>query len=317
MKFTITDLASANHQITNAVKFEMQKKIYEPYTSVNIVFPVSERIGAMKLSVYDDDNNQIFEGNADKVYTYIDDSGKYMDITARSKGALLADNESIPKIFPHNTYVMDYYQTYIQPYGVSYKTSLNASTLLQTATYKGMSEWEALATIVLFSYGCTPDVDEEDNIVFAPGFLTTTHTFSNSVSNGIKFSYLCYKDNRDKRYSSIWGISEATEEYVSMASNSTESSEQINRRKLMDYPNLQEPSTMQLCGYELKQCNAGTRAYTVRVPGYKSLLTWEKATINDTVFGNVSDLFITSVKHVIDQNGEYTEAELWSTSSKY
>ena len=318
MKFMITDLNYSNIEITNPIKLVMQKKIYEPYTSANLVFPTTQKIDALDLNVYDDNYSQLFTGYTDKVYTYMDDDGKYMNVTARSRGALLSDNEAIPKEFPYNTFVMDYFETYIKnKYTINYKEALNASTQLKTEIDKGDSEWDALGTIVWFAYGCSPDVNEDNLVVFNPSFLSTTHTFSNSADNGIKFSYLSYNDDRYKRYSSMWGISEVNGEYTSMATDSTEASQMINRRKLMNFPDTEEVANMQLCDYELKKNNAATRFYTIRVPGYKSFLTWEKAVINDTTFGNKSDLFITSVKYVIDESGEYTEVELRPTSSKY
>lgn len=318
MKFMITDLNYSNIEITKPVKFVMQKRIYEPYTSVNLVFPATQRIEALDLNVYNNGYIQLFTGYTDKVYTYMDNGRKYMDVTARSRGALLSDNEAIPEEIPYNTFVMTYFQNYIQSqYNINYKQALNASTLLKTEIYKGDSEWDALGTIVWFAYGCSPDVDENNLVVFNPTFLSTTHTFSNSAENGIKFSYLSYNDNRYKRYNSMWGISEATGEYTSMATDLTESSQYIYRRKLMNFPDSKEVANVQLCDYELKKNNAPTRFYTIRVPGYKNFLTWEKAVINDTMFGNKSDLFIASVKHVIDESGEYTEVELRPTSSKY
>ncbi|HIZ16470.1 MAG TPA: hypothetical protein H9675_02735 [Firmicutes bacterium] len=318
MKVSITDLNYSNIDIANPIKLVMQKKIYEPYTSAGVVFPTTQRIDALILNLYDDNNNQLFTGYTDKVYTYMDDDGKYMEVTARSRGALLTDNDAIPREFPYNTFIMDYFQTYIQnKYGINYKEALNASTVLKTEIYKGDSEWDALGTIVWFAYGCAPDVNEDGLVVFNPNFINTTHTFSNSAEGGIKFSYLSYNDDRYKRYSQMWGISEVSGQYMLMASDQTETAQMINRRKLINFPDTKEVANMQLCDYELKQNNADTRFYTIRVPGYKNFLTWEKAAINDTMFGNNSNLFLTSVKYVMDMNGEYTEVELRPTSSKY
>ena len=192
MRFVMTDLNITNHEIKQPVKFVMQKNIYEPYTSASIVFPSDEKFEPIDLNVYDDNSNQLFTGFTDKVYSYMNDDGKYMEVSARSRGALLADNEAIPRSFPYNTFVMNYYETYIQKYGINYKKAINASTLLPTEIYKGSSEWEGLCIIVWFAYGCSPDVDEDNLIVFDPDFLSTTHTFSNSSDNGIKFSQISY-----------------------------------------------------------------------------------------------------------------------------
>ena len=64
--------------IANPIKLVMQKKIYEPYTSAGVVFPTTQRIDALILNLYDDNNNQLFTGYTDKVYTYMDNDGKYM-----------------------------------------------------------------------------------------------------------------------------------------------------------------------------------------------------------------------------------------------
>ncbi len=318
MIFLITDKNLNVTEIEHPIKFEMQKEIYVPYTSLDVTIPLRyNKIDVISIRVLNDTRKTIFFGSADKVTTYMNEKGRYLSIKARSKGAVLADNEAIPQTIASETSLMTYYDNYLKEYGISYKSYMDPMCLYNTRIYKGTSEWEALNIFMWSLRSKIADVNEEDVIVFVPELLSTSHVFSNSGEDSIKYSSIYYEDHREKRYSSIWAYSDTLGKYVSMAIDNTEVLEGTNRRRLFSFSQYDMDAKPVRCKLELAQFRAGTKNYVLRAPGYHSLLTWERASISDSNFGDRSDLFISRVKHVLDENGEYTEVELWPTSNIY
>jgi hypothetical protein len=102
----------------------------------------------------------LFWGSIDEQETTIDHRGRRVTLEARSRAALLLDNEALPHSYA-DVGLKTIFDRHIAPYGFSLAGGIPAARLPLYTVAKGLSEWEALEEFTLRALGVRPSIRGE------------------------------------------------------------------------------------------------------------------------------------------------------------
>lgn len=185
-----TDTKDNEITLYNLMKVTLNQDVDVPADELVVVIPYYEQPSELvTIEMLTDDNNLIFSGVVDEQLTVIKDDGCAIKITARSKAALLLDNEAIPANYRMPT---DYliYSKYVSSFnidcadikGISYRGDFTVS--------KGDTHWQALNSFCRNLYGKSPKITSK-GVLYMGGLKNDeVMTFSNSDENGRRYMYL-------------------------------------------------------------------------------------------------------------------------------
>lgn len=125
-----------------------------------------------------------FAGAVDRQTLTVSGSGTVLALEARSKGALLLDNEALPCALT-NASVGTVFSLFIKPYGFSLHNTNAPVTLPVYTVRKGASEWDALRGFTQRAWGLTPCVRGE-RVLLGRAQESGTLTISNT-GRGVPF----------------------------------------------------------------------------------------------------------------------------------
>ena len=150
----ITDLA-----ITSALS--------SPAASLSFTAAVEGFPGELGAVTVRQDEKLLFTGQVDQQVSALSGQGRTLTVDARTKGALLLDNEALPCTLT-NVGLATVFSLFIAPYGFLLNNPGPGRSLALYTVHKGLSEWEALTGYTLRVYGRTPYVAGDQVIVDAP-----------------------------------------------------------------------------------------------------------------------------------------------------
>ena len=102
----------------------------------------------------DDSGFTLFEGYLDTAAQVLDSDGPRLEVTARSAGCYLLDNEALPQSYDSVT-LDSFCQRYLDSYGI-FRRGFSYRGRIPYTVPKGQSEWEALAGFVYALTGKFP-----------------------------------------------------------------------------------------------------------------------------------------------------------------
>ncbi|MEG1779533.1 MAG: hypothetical protein RR263_05465, partial [Oscillospiraceae bacterium] len=101
------------------------------------------------------DNELVFEGRMDRQEQRMDKNGLTLNIECRSRGAVLLDNEAIPREY-FSVSGNDMFNMHIRPYGYELMRPLSSLTIPSFKVTNGLSDWDAFAIYCQRVYGSSP-----------------------------------------------------------------------------------------------------------------------------------------------------------------
>ncbi|QEY35479.1 hypothetical protein FL966_10670 [Caproiciproducens galactitolivorans] len=257
------------------------------------VFPLVEsgrRICAIRI--YGQNGTLRFDGITDEQKESCG-AGRTLTLAARSRAALLLDNEAIPQ-----TYCMPSLETiftrHIKPYGFSGFRGERRSFSGELTVTKGMSEWQAAEGFCTRFLGRKPRILE--GIFDASGeILTGEMVFDNS--GGIPYSAAFLEYRYCDRISEIlikpgksgaYGTAVKDEEALSLG---------IRRKRCLAEGNTNADAKIRAARHK------SFRA-VVDCPGEICAHLLQSARVRDPVLGNLDGLYIAEIEYRLDSSGE-------------
>lgn len=153
------------------MQIRVTSTLSSPAQGLSLEAVVDSFPGELGQITVQESNRTIFTGTVDSQTESISVSGRRVRIDARSKAALLLDNEAVPSNLVSGR-LSTVFNRFIAPYGFSlYNTRGNRALPLYVVN-KGLSEWEAFSNFVRRAYGCTPHVMGNQVVIGRPGANT-------------------------------------------------------------------------------------------------------------------------------------------------
>ncbi len=134
----------------------------------------------------------LFRGFCDQQREESGPGGRSLQISARSRGGLLLDNEAQPKTY-FRADTGDIFRAHVLPYGI---TRLEVPRVLSAGLFevqKGRSEWEVFCAFCMRMYGRLPWLDSRDGVRVAAPDRTPAAVVSNDPARpgALRYQSLC------------------------------------------------------------------------------------------------------------------------------
>jgi len=297
-------------ELGNIVLLDIGASLSSPARDFSGVFaadPFPFELGS--VTVRDSDRNRvIFSGQIDSQRSIISDRGKLLRIDARSRGALLLDNQAKPEILTH-VQMATAFNLFARPYGF---TLFNPQPPKALATYTvraGISEWEALSGYSQRAFGITPFVEEDAVIINRP----SSHTVINisNTGDGLRFTrlesaYIPYSIISDIILRGPDGI------YDSSVHNSASRFHGTRRRRFIVPSNEFVDSSSLDANQRIRRSMLDSQSVLVTLTGFVDLPIGQQVAILDSSF-SMHNLLIGERRWILDENGSVTKLRLISS----
>ena len=130
----------------------------------------------------------------------LDSDGPRLEVTARSAGCYLLDNEALPQSYDSVT-LDSFCQRYLDSYGIFRRGFYYRGRIPYTVP-KGQSEWEALAGFVYALTGKFPYLSREGELCLLPRDGTAVQ-LSNTRTGGVRFLARTLSERRSEPISKV------------------------------------------------------------------------------------------------------------------
>nr|WP_319489382.1 hypothetical protein [uncultured Caproiciproducens sp.] len=257
------------------------------------VFPLLKSMGEITgIKIYDKKQTLCFNGIVDEQRESCG-GGRKLTLAARSRAALLLDNEAIPQTYcmPSLTTI---YSRHVKPYGFSGCLGDNrvfSGTLVIT---KGMSEWQAAASFCSRFLKITPRIT--DNVFDASGSRPQGEmVFDNA--EGIGYTSVSIDHQYCNYLSEVLVKSGKAGSYSPAAQSGTAASLGIKRRRCLTEGDADEL---------VRTAEKKAFRVTVVCPGEITANLFTAAKIRDEALGTVENLYVSQIEYSLGSGGENT-----------
>lgn len=132
-----------------------------PAVRLDITIPHREAVDDLTRIQVSHGEEVLFAGFCDELVRLVDGSGAAVSISARTPGALLCDNEALPKTYTDIT-AQGFFNAEIRPLGFTALTVPDASSAAEFQLNKGHSVWEAFCLLCFRLYGREPHITADN-----------------------------------------------------------------------------------------------------------------------------------------------------------
>ena len=132
-----------------------------PAVRLDITIPHREAVDDLTRIQVSHGEEVLFAGFCDELVRSVDGSGAAVSISARTPGALLCDNEALPKTYTDIT-AQGFFNAEIRPLGFTALTVPDASSAAEFQLNKGHSVWEAFCLLCFRLYGREPHITADN-----------------------------------------------------------------------------------------------------------------------------------------------------------
>jgi hypothetical protein len=287
--------AGGNMVLPAPVSVKLNRTEGAPADGFTGIFPLKMTNGTITgLHIYDANHDLCFDGIVDEQKESCGGSNM-LTLVARSRAALLLDNEAIPQTYcmPSLTTI---FTRHVKPYGFSSFIGNPKVCAGELAVTKGMSEWQAVEAFCTKFLKVTPRM--VDSALDASGVRPQgSLLFSQS---GVKYSSITVQNKYCCLYSELLAQSGVT--YSLAAQDSKAIALGVKRRRCLA-AGTDADALIQ---------TARSKAFSVTVscPGEVPTKLLMDASVDDKALGTIDGLYISEIDYVLDSSGEITRFTL-------
>lgn len=154
------------YTLTNPLSVSLVRTLESPAQSLSITLPMAaDNLPAVAVgATVRRGTEQVFSGFCDQQTAREDQGGRTFTVQARSRGALVLDNEALPQTY-YDITTGELFRRHLRPYGF---TRLDVPREVKLGIFtvpKGMSEWEVFSAFCFQAYGREPIVGAGDTVI--------------------------------------------------------------------------------------------------------------------------------------------------------
>lgn len=245
------------------------------------------------------DNYKIFEGNIDSHDYKASGGGFVLTIKARSFGAVLLDNEAMPRVFA-SANALGVFNFYLSRFGLLLVNPQVSKIIADFEVGKGKNVWEVFCGFCGLAYGIYPYLENKQVVVSAPQ-TSVNLGFANS-SGGIKFTKARSIYLREKIISRAY-LQDEHGYYSTYIDNSASADYNLDRAVYLHSNgniNLEAEAKRRI-----RKSMLDSGYYIVTVPGFYPARLYYGAYINEPEIGlSAYNLYIAGISYVL-KGGEF------------
>lgn len=262
------------------------------------VFPLRPDCGELTgLSIRDRTGAPVFDGIVDEQERTLD-GGASLTLSARSRAALLLDNEALPQNYV-NPSLATVFERHVRPYGFTGYAGAGRVFLGTLAVTKGMSEWAAAAAFCASFLKTTPRIRNgvfdaggaapDGEVLFGPG--------------GVRYASLTVRDRYCELFSELYRLGEDGGSYALAARDGAAQALGVRRRRYLS--NSGTDAAAVLAAARKKASEA-----VLDCPGEVKAEPLLAARLAGGPAGTDGEWRVSSVRYRLDARGEHTEITL-------
>lgn len=280
----------------SAVRFDRDEDA--PADGFAGTFPLRPDCGRLTgLSIRDKTGAPVFDGIVDEQERILGAAAS-VTLSARSRAALLLDNEALPQNYV-NPSLATVFERHVRPYGFSGCAGAGRVFLGTLSVTKGMSEWAAAAAFCNLFLKTTPRV--RDGIFDASGSVPDGELLFGP--GGIRFASLTVRDRYCELFSELYRLGEDGGSYAPAAEDEEARALGVRRRRYLSNSGTDAEAVLSAArrkAFEaVLDCPGEIRAeplLSVRLAGGPA--------------GADGEWRVSSVRYRLDAGGEHTEITL-------
>jgi hypothetical protein len=303
LSFVTTDIHDQKILMPPALAVTMNMDEDVPADDLYAVFPYREGEELKEITVYDGDG-LIFTGVVDEEERILSQQGEFLRISARSLAAHLLDNEAVPRTYDHPGAGL-IFRHQAKEYGIRPGDDDDATYFGELSAAKGASRWNVIKSFCNACYATCPRVSA-DGVLYMKGLAPgETVVFG---EGGTGYTAISEMTKRCEEISRVNVKTSVSEGYRFPIENADALERGIRRER---YLNAVLTATPIKCADVMIE-GGKAKAYSVALtcPERLTDLLGRGAVVRDSILGERSGLYISSLKYRLTSAGETTELRL-------
>ena len=270
-----------------------------PADDLSVVFPVLDAVPKIATVRVYHDGLAVFSGIVDEQITQVNHNGAWLKLVARSRAALLLDNEALPQQYV-NPSLTTLFKRHVAPYGFCGFLGNPAPFDTRLTVTKGMSQWQVIEEFCIRCFNFTPVVTPDDWLDCSGDNPKELIIFDNVNPNGVKYSSLTHRDKFYKRISRLYLQPKSGRPYTSVLDDKAAQRMGVVRCRFVVSNNFRGKRMLNAAKRRAEEflvgCSGGICA-RLRMP----------AVVQDAVLGTVLKLSVAGWNYSLDAGGEWCE----------
>ena len=270
-----------------------------PADDMTVVFPLTEQVPKIATIRVWNGEKPIFSGIIDELMVGVTKSGAMIKLIARSRAALLLDNEAMPQEY-HYPSLTQLYERHVEPYGFCGFIGNGGTFDTKLTITKGMSEWQVIEEFCIRCFGTIPYVTADDYIDCSGAVPNEQLVFDNSNASCIPYLSILYRDKFYKRVSELYVQPKLGQAYTSVVHDDQAHKLGVQRRRFVvsnNYRGTRMIDSAKRKAVEITVVCAGGICGSLKMP----------VVISDTILGTIDKLSIAGWTYTLSSNGERCE----------
>jgi hypothetical protein len=278
------------------IRIRLDRDADAPADAFEGVFPCSAGFQPItNLKIFDSQGNVCFDGIVDEQENSL--TNKVLTLTARSRAALLLDNEAMPQTYASPS-LATVFNRHIRPYGFTQYAGNTESFWGTLTVTKGMSEWAAAAQFCSLFLKTKPRI--VNGVFDASGQLPDREIVFGK--GGIRFSSGVLQSRYCELYSDLYMLDQNGGTYKLSNSSAQAHALKITRKRFLR----SGTDTAAV----LKQSEQNTFEAILDCPGEISVPLLSPAHISGITVEGWNSMRVFSIRYLLDAEGEHTRVTL-------
>ena len=297
--------------LQHPLSLQLTRSVDSPADSLQLLVAAQQPIGQLATLTIQLDGQLLFSGFIDTQMVSRTAQGFCMRISARSRGALLLDNEAIPRQYAQIR-LSELFDIVAKPYGFTTWYGPGNPIMPLVNIRKGMSEWEALCTFCKLRLGITPFIDLHERIIISQLPPLGVHRLSNTDRSQLPFSQIQLAYNRCEVISRIF-LRDENDQYTSSVQNPQANDLGIIRRRMVIPSGEFAARPIADAQSLIRQSMLRHQVVTVVLNRLHQCELGDLVEIDDPAFA-LQEQRIGEIVYLIDENGATTRLKLYENT---
>lgn len=284
LKIRLTSLDGKSYESGQAQRLEYSDRLDTPAQSLTVAIPSPGPVGELVgISVYWD-GVCLFDGSVDEQEWRISETENVLELSARSAGGALLDNEAVPVTYNCPS-LEDLYRLHLKPYGVRGY----AGSTMRCGTYypvrPGVSEWDVVRSFCIGVLGVLPWLTEQ-LVLNATGEPSDRMvTFSNTARAAQRYTALTIRRMRSGVIGEIAYQSGWEGKYVCRAHSVEAKERAITTRQVVNLSTAADWEKNSVLSRMFLASEQGSDEIVIKAPGFFPCRPGDRACIRDRQMG--------------------------------
>lgn len=201
-----------------------------PADDLTAVFALERAVPAIAAVRVFDGAQAVFSGVVDEQTMQVTQGGATLKLVARSRAALLLDNEAMPREWSSPS-LQELYDAYVQPYGFCGFVGNSGRFATKLNVTKGMSHWQVVEEFCIRCFGTVPRVTAEDVLDCSGELSGAPLVFDNADQTALPYLSAVRSCRFYKRVSELYLQPKAGKAYTAVLHDTTAHRLGIFRRR--------------------------------------------------------------------------------------